>query len=259
MRPMVFNLFFLGYTFLIALRIWTLSHLGWPKERIWPILQGWGETVIRAVEVILRGRIEVRGLENLPKDGPVFIVSKHQSELDIVMLAALFPNAGAVAMQELQRYPFFGRILHTLDLVLVAVEQGPQGRTEQTVAGARRIVAQGRPMVIYPEGELMALGAKERYRRGAAHIYGALNCRAVPVAVSLGVIWPRRDWRKRVGATAVIEFLPPIPPGLTPDAFMAEIERRIETRTIELIRETAPPEVLATAEARFARGANNHG
>ncbi|MCL5777747.1 1-acyl-sn-glycerol-3-phosphate acyltransferase [Limibaculum sp. FT325] len=259
MRPVVFNLFFYGYTFWIALRIWTLAGLGRPKERLWPLIRHWGETVLRAVDVILRSRVEVRGLDRLPGEGPVFMVSKHQSELDIVLLAALFPNAGAVAMQELERYPFFGRILHALDLVLVAVDQGPQGRTEQTVEGARRIITQGRPMVIYPEGTLMELGAKERYRRGAAHIYRALDCHAVPVALSLGVIWPRRDWRKRTGVQGVIEFLEPVPPGLDPETFMAEIERRIEIRTIELIRESAPPEVLARAEDRFARGANNHG
>jgi len=258
-RTLAFNLFFYAYTFWVALRLWLRASLGQPKERLWPLIRNWGETVLRALDVILKARVEIRGRENLPAEGPVFVVSKHQSELDIVMLAALFPNAGAVAMQELERYPFFGKILHTLDLVLVAVDQGPQGRTEQTVEGARRIIAQGRPMVIYPEGELMALGAKERYRRGAAHIYRALGCPAVPVAVSLGVIWPKRDWRKRTGVTGVIEFLEPIAPGLDPETFMAEVERRIEAQTMALIRETAPSEVLAHAEDRHARGANNHG
>ena len=215
--------------------------------------------MIRAVEVILRSRIEVRGLDRVPQEGPVFLVSKHQSELDIVLLAALFPNAGAVAMQELERYPFFGKILRTLDLVLVAVDQGPQGRTEQTVEGARRIIAQGRPMVIYPEGELMALGAKERYRKGAGHIYRALEIPAVPVAVSLGVVWPKREWKKHMHRTGVIEFLEPIPPSIGLDAFMAEVEKRIEENTMRLIRETAEGEVLAAAEDRYARGANNHG
>lgn len=258
MRPLVFNLFFYAYTFLMALRVWLRASLGAPKEQLWPLVQSWGETVIRAVEVILRSRIEIRGRENLPAEGPVFLVSKHQSELDIVMLAALFPNTGAVAMQELERYPFFGKILKRLGLVMVAVDQGRQGRTQQTVEGAARVLAEGRPMMIYPEGELMALGARERYRKGAGHIYTALGCPAVPVAASLGVIWPKREWRKFMGVTGAIEFLEPVQPGLTLDDFMAEIESRIEAATMRLIREHAPPDRLAKAEARHARGTNNH-
>jgi 1-acyl-sn-glycerol-3-phosphate acyltransferase len=158
-------------------------------------------------------------------------------------------------MAELERYPFFGTILRALDQVLVAVDEGPQGRTEQVVEGARRIVAEGRPMVIYPEGTLMDLGAKERYRRGAGHIYTALGCKALPVAVSLGVIWPKRDWRKFTGVTGAIEFLPPIEPGLDLENFMAEVEDRIETGTMRLVREHAPPERVARAEGRQAEAA----
>src|SRR5690606_38640972 len=108
-----------------------------------------------------------------------------------------------------------------------------------------------------PEGELMKLGARERYRRGAGHLYGAMGVEAVPVAASLGVVWPRREWRKQANATGAIEFMEPIPPGMEFDAFMAEVERRIEARTMELIEEHATGVRLAEARDRFARGANN--
>ena len=260
MRKLVFNLFFYSYTFYKALKVFVIAKVS-TRDRMHPALREWGETVLRAVDVILGSRVEIRGLERVPDpaEGPLLLVSKHQSELDIVLLGKLFPHAGAVAMKELERYPFFGAILGKLDLVLVAVEQGPQNRTAETVEGARRIFAEGRPMIIYPEGELMSLGAKERYRRGAAHIYTQCGATVVPVAASLGVIWPRREWRKNTGRTGAIEFLDPIPPGLDFDAFQAEIEARIEGHTMRLIREHASGEMLAEAEDRHARRANNSG
>lgn len=258
MRSLLFNAFFFGYTFYTALKLYILARTS-TRERMLPAIRLWGETVLRAVEVILRSKVEVRGLHNVPAHGRILLVSKHQSELDVVVLAALFPHTGAVAMKELERYPFFGVILDKLDLVLVHVDAGPQNRTEETVEGARRIFDQDRPMMIYPEGELMALGAKERYRRGAAHIYTRTGAVAVPVAASLGVIWPKREWRKHTGRTAAVEFLEPIPPGLDFDTFHVEIERRIEDQTMRLIREHAKGEVLEAAEDRHARGANNHG
>ncbi|HET7408810.1 MAG TPA: lysophospholipid acyltransferase family protein [Paracoccaceae bacterium] len=255
-RSTVFNLVFYGFTAIIALTAWVLAKVS-TAERVWRVIHFWGWGTVRLVRLILNSRIEMRGFEHIDRTRPQLFVSKHQSELDVILLPALLPGASAVAMQELTRTPFFGTILRKLDIVLVAIEQGPQGRTRQTIEGARRMMAQGRSMMIYPEGELMKLGAKERYRRGAGHLYQAMGVEAVPVAASLGVIWPRREWRKYANVTGAIEFMEPIPPGLQFDAFMAEVERRIETRTMELIEEHATGRRLEEARDRFARGANN--
>lgn len=255
LRVLVFNFFFYGYTFLVALVCYGLARIS-TRAAMQRVLGHWGRTVVAAVRLLLGGRIEVRGRERLP-EGPCLIVAKHQSELDVVMVGALFPQASAVAMAELGRYPFFGAILETLGIVTVAVDAGPQGRTQAVVEGTRRVLAEGRPMIIYPEGELMKLGARERYRRGAGHIYTALGVTVWPVAASLGTIWPQRRWRKNVDRRAAIEFLEPIPPGLAMDAFMALVEERIEEGTMRLIREHATPEELAAAEERFARRLNN--
>jgi 1-acyl-sn-glycerol-3-phosphate acyltransferase len=255
-RSTIFNLVFYTFTFLVALTCWVLAHVS-TRAAIWRVLNVWGRGTVWLVSHVLGSRIEVRGWEHVDLSRPQVFVSKHQSELDIVMLGALMRDISAVAMQELERTPFFGTILRKLDVVLIAIQEGPQGRTRQAVEGAKRMKAQGRSMIIYPEGELMKLGAKERYRRGAGHVYEAMGVEAVPVALSLGVIWPMRRWRKYSGVTGAIEFMEPIPPGMPPDEFMAEVERRIETRTMQLIEEHASGERLEEARDRYRRGANN--
>ncbi len=255
-RSSIFNVLFYAHSFLCAMMVWLVSFTG-SRTAMWVVLRYWGLAVVVMLRVILGARVEVRGREHLKPGSPQLIVSKHQSELDIVMLGALCWDISAVAMEELTRLPFFGRILRGLDVVLIKVDNGPQGRTEQVIDGAKRIRAQGRTMVIYPEGELMKLGAKERYRSGVGHMYGAMEVEAVPVAVSLGVIWPRRDWRKNPGTIGAIEFLEPIPPGLPFETFMTEIEDRIETNTMRLIEEHGSGEALRDARDRHARGANN--
>lgn len=255
-RSTVFNLVFYAFTAGVALVAWVLSKVS-TAEQVWRVLHFWGWATVRLVRVVLGSRIEIRGLEHVDPSRPQLFVSKHQSELDVILLPALLPGISAVAMQELTRTPFFGSILGKLDIVLVAIEQERQGRTRQIVEGATRMVREGRSMMIYPEGELMKLGAKERYRSGAGHLYTAMGVEAVPIAASLGVIWPRREWRKHPNTVGAIEFMEPIPPGMEFDAFMAEIERRIETRTMELIEEHATGPRLEQARDRFARGANN--
>jgi 1-acyl-sn-glycerol-3-phosphate acyltransferase len=255
-RSTVFNLIFYPFTFFVALTCWVLAHVS-TRAAMWRVLRVWGRGTVWLVRWVLGSRIEVRGWEHVDRSRPQVFVSKHQSELDIIMLGALMKNISAVAMKELERTPFFGTILRKLDVVMISVEGGPQGRTQQAVEGARRMKAQGRSMIIYPEGELMKLGAKERYRRGAAHIYEAMGVEAVPVAVSLGVIWPQRRWRKYPGVTGAIEFMEPIPPGMPPDDFLDEVERRIEARTMELIEEHASGPRLEAARDRHRRGLTN--
>ncbi|MEM0988085.1 MAG: 1-acyl-sn-glycerol-3-phosphate acyltransferase [Pseudomonadota bacterium] len=256
-RSTIFNVAFYSFSFFIAMICWVVAKLRLPRAAMWAVLRVWGLGVIWLVMMILWSRIEVRGRQHLNRTRAQVIVSKHQSELDIVMLGALMWDVSAIAMEELTKLPFFGPLLRHLDIVLIKVDEGRQGRTQQAVDGAKRMREAGRSMVIYPEGELMKLGAKERYRNGAGHIYTAMEVEAVPVAVSLGVIWPRREWRKDWGKVGVIEYLEPIPPGLDHDTFMAEVEKRIETRTMELIEETASGQVLEDARDRHARGANN--
>lgn len=255
-RSTVFNVLFYGFSFFIAMTCWLVALVG-TRTMMWYPLKVWGAVSIWLVRVILGGRIEIRGREYYDPTRPQLIVSKHQSELDIVILGAAFWDVSAVAMKELEKLPFFGTILKTIDAVTIAVDAGPQGRTQQAIDGAKRIKAQGRSIVIYPEGELMKLGAKERYKRGVGHMYGAMEIEAVPVALSHGTIWPQRQWRKNMGQRAVMEFLPPIPPGLDFDDFMERIEHDIETNTMRLIEETATGQMLEDARDRYRRGANN--
>jgi 1-acyl-sn-glycerol-3-phosphate acyltransferase len=256
MRSLVFNLLFYPLTFLAAFAAWVAARVR-GRDAVRAVVSWWTRRVLGLIGLVLGGRVEVRGRERLPPGGAQLLVSKHQSELDAIMMFHLFPHFRAVVMQELARYPFVGPIVTALDYITVAVDGGPQGRTAQVVAGAAQALAEGRPVLIYPEGTLMSLGARERYRTGAWRIYAATGATVTPVAQSVGAIWPRREWRKRPGRAGAVEFLDPLPPGLDEATFMAEIERRIETATMRLIREHAAPDDLARAEDRHARGVAN--
>lgn len=257
MRSLILNIFVITGTFAGALALWILAKVS-TRKAMWRVLHFWSKVMQGAVRVILNGRLEVRGKHHWKPGVPQLIVAKHQSELDVIMMVGEMEDFSAVVMAELEKFPFFPTLLPALDLVLVKVDAGKQGRTKQTVDGGLRIRDQGRDMVIYPEGELMKLGAKERYKSGVGHLYTSMNVEVIPVAFSVGLIWPRRDWTKVANQRGIMEFMEPIPPGLPFDEFMTLIEERIESKTMDLIRECAPPDVLEAAEERYARGANNH-
>jgi 1-acyl-sn-glycerol-3-phosphate acyltransferase len=180
-------------------------------------------------------QIEVRGREHMPKTGPALLAGKHHCEVDAVLLAADIPGIAFVAMHELFKAPVIGTILYRLQMIRVDTCGGGKER-EHLAQYARRAYDGGRHIVIYPEGHLMAPGERERYRSGIYYLSRDLGLPVTPVATSVGLLWNRRDWRKKPGRAA-IEFLPAIETGLHKHAFMRRLEDTIETASSRLIAE----------------------
>lgn len=254
-RVAVFNIVFYAVTFVWAMYIAAACYFV-PGDAVRAKIARWCRWTEWWVRTALGARIEIRGKENLP-DGPYIIAPKHQSELDVAVIFGRHSGCGAVVMKELGDLPFLGKLIEKLDLIKVSVEGGPQGMTDMIKDGARRMASQGRQILIYPEGELMALGARERYKSGVYHIHSATGLPVIPIAQSLGAIWPKREWGKKPGHSGAIRYLEPMPAGMEKDAFLALLEERVETATMELIREHATGEELRRAEERHARKARN--
>ena len=255
MRSVLFNLTFYGFTLTMALAAVLASYPLGARAVHW-LFRRWSNGTVWLVRWVLGTRVEVRGLENAG-ERPALLVSKHQSELDVALMGAVFPDYGAIAMRELDDYPLVGRIVSQLGHIKVTVEGERRNQLPEVLAGARRVHAEGRPILIYPEGTLMRPGEKSRYRGGVWHIYDDLGVEAVPVALSLGLAWPRRDWRKNPGGRVAMTFLEPIPPGMPKADFMRELEDRIERGSNDLIREMAPPARLETFAFQHDEGSRD--
>jgi 1-acyl-sn-glycerol-3-phosphate acyltransferase len=106
---------------------------------------------------------------------------------------------------------------------------------------ARKRVAQGREIIIFPEGTRRAPGAPPDYKTGVVLLYEALGIPCVPVALNSGVFWPRRSFVRRPG-TVVVEFLDPIPPGLPKAEFLERLIASIETASARLLAGTKAEE-----------------
>ena len=257
MRSSLLTISFFVFTFCYAAIALVVLPFSGQRTVRW-FLRTWGEASQWLTRNFLNAKIEIRGLEQFgPGERPALIAAKHQSELDTFILPAMYPDLTAIAMEELNNYPLLGPILRKLDFIMVSVEGKRANQMIQVVNGSKKAQAQGRPILIFPEGELMRVGSRQRYKTGVYHIYNALKIPAHPVALSCGLVWPQRKWWKRAHQTCVVEFLEPIPPGLDQTAFMTELERRIEEGTMALIREHGDPRIVAVAEERHRLGLTN--
>jgi len=233
-RSLAFNLFFYGFTIVTAIVGVILVPIPTPVI-LRGLLHYWAKGVVWAAQVIGGMKVEFRGRENLPARGPALLANKHHSESDGIYLAAIIPGIAFVAMKELFHYPLIGTILYRLQMIRVDTCGGGRER-ENLSEFAQRAYDSGRHIAIYPEGNLMAPGERERYRSGIYYLYRDLGLPVTPVATSLGLLWNRRDWRKHAGRAA-IEFLPAIETGLDKQTFMRRLEETIESNSDRLIAE----------------------
>jgi len=233
-RSFAFNVYFYALTVLAALIGIVMVPVPTPVL-LRALLHRWAQAVVWGMRWVGGMKVEIRGREFLPKKGPVLLANKHHAEVDGVLLAALIPGIAFVAMQELFRIPVIGTILYRLQMIRVDTCGGGKER-ENLAQFAKRAYDSGRHIAIYPEGNLMAPGERERYRSGIYYLSRDLGLPVTPVATSVGLLWNRRDWRKKAGRAA-IEFLPPIETGLDNQTFMRRLEDTIETASDRLIAE----------------------
>ncbi|TRD20719.1 lysophospholipid acyltransferase family protein [Palleronia caenipelagi] len=175
---------------------------------------------------------EIRG--DIPQ-GEVLIAAKHQSFFDIIIMCSVLEAPKFIMKKELIRAPFLGWF--ALKIGCIPVDRGKKGEAVKQMLRALD-ENRGRPgqLIIYPQGTRVAPGRQLPYKVGPSILYTHLDRACIPVAVNVGVFWPRIGIGKKQGL-AVVEFLDPIAPGMEGKAFLAELEERVESRSTELMAE----------------------
>ena len=187
-------------------------------------------------------RSEIRG--EVPSFEAV-VAAKHQSFFDILMIFGALPRPKFIMKRELIYAPILGQ--YALKIGCIPVDRGKRG---QAIAQMKADVAAGAAdpgqIIIYPQGTRVAPGTRRPYKVGTGLLYEQLGQPCVPVATNVGLFWPKRSLLRKPGL-AVVEFLPPIPPGQPVAAFMAALETAVETGSDRLLAEAG---FVAPAPAR---------
>jgi 1-acyl-sn-glycerol-3-phosphate acyltransferase len=177
-------------------------------------------------------RSEVRG--QVP-DGAVLIAAKHQSFFDILIIFGALPRPRFIMKKQLKYAPILG--WYALRIGCVPVDRGKRGQAiKQMVAAVKNGNTAPGQLIIYPQGTRVAPGVSRPYKVGTAVLYEQLGQDCVPVATNVGVFWPRHSLFRKPGL-AVVEFLPPIPAGEEPRAFLERLEAQVEDASNRLMQE----------------------
>ncbi|MEJ5978499.1 lysophospholipid acyltransferase family protein [Novosphingobium sp. PS1R-30] len=213
-RSLVFYLvFYFGTVFYV---LGSLAALALGRRAFIAAVDGWSAFHRVCARYLLGIRVVLEG--ELPTEG-VLIALKHESFFEAIDLPHMLHRPAVIAKAELLRIPLWGLVGATYGLVGVERDQGAKAlRTMLTTA--RKLVAEGRVLAIFPEGTRVPHGTRPELQSGFAGLYKLLALPVVPVAVNSGGLYHRR-W-KRPG-TITLRVGETIPKGLPRD----EIEARV--------------------------------
>ncbi len=231
-RSIVFNVLFYLNT-LVYLMI-ALPTFFMPYRAIIAVAKSWGRTNLFLLRAVVGIDYEIKGREKIPR-GSIIVAAKHQSAWETFALLPLFDNPLFIVKRELEWIPIFGWLMIKGRMVPVNRGAGSQAIPAMTQRASAEL-AQGRQLIIFPEGTRRPAGAEPRYKLGVAHLYVAAGVPCLPIALNSGLFWPRRSIRRLPG-TVVVEILDPIAPGLDKDAFFKRLQDEIEPATARLIAE----------------------
>jgi 1-acyl-sn-glycerol-3-phosphate acyltransferase len=236
LRSVLFDILFYTVTGISCVIL--LPTLLLPRRVFLAVVKYFVHTTAFLEKHILGLTFEIRGVENLPDHGPWLIAAKHQSAYETTKLHILFDDPAIVLKKQLLRIPLWGWYLAKSDVI--AIDRiSPKAAIESIQAGAKRMAAQRRPIIIFPQGTRVFVDTtteQRPYKIGIIRIQEATGLPIIPLALNTGVFWPRNSFLKKPGRV-VFEFLPPILPGGKDSESLKLLQERLEEKSKSLAQE----------------------
>lgn len=219
----------------LAIGTWGLLFEALPHGRAGAhrVASRWSRHLLRAAQIWLGLRYEIRGV---PPTGDVVIGAKHQSFFDILIIASLAPERAFIMKKQILNVPVMGWFALKAGCIPIDRAKGSESM-KVMLSAVKAAQAEGLgQLIVYPEGTRTHPGEKRRYKPGIGAVYDATGLPVVPVATNVGLFWNKRGWPIRSGC-GIVEYLPPIAPGLGPQGLVTALEEQVETASDALMAE----------------------
>ncbi|MCU0237642.1 MAG: 1-acyl-sn-glycerol-3-phosphate acyltransferase [Acidobacteria bacterium] len=139
-------------------------------------------TWARQMVAVAGGRVEVSGLENLPRQQGALFVANHQGAFDIPLLIGFVPVLkGFVSKKENFRLPIVSTWMRLLGCIVI--DRGDLRQSAGAIARGVRDLKAGRSLVIFPEGTRSKSGQLQRFKEGSFKLATRSGAAIVPLTI----------------------------------------------------------------------------
>jgi 1-acyl-sn-glycerol-3-phosphate acyltransferase len=129
-------------------------------------------------------RLDERGLENIPDEGPAVLVCNHVSFVDPLLLAAACRRPARFVMDHrIFKIPVLNFIFRTGCAIPIAPAREDAALMDRAFEEVARALAAGDVVCIFPEGKITKTGEMNVFRPGIEHIIERTPVPVIPVAL----------------------------------------------------------------------------
>ena len=181
--PLTFIANFLGWLVLAFLFLWAVSSLKKPEDEEGdnPFFRRLIEVYIESILMVLRMKVDTRGLEQAPKEGRFLLVCNHLSLLDVLVLLLYFRGRELTFITKQENMDMFiiGKLMRRIQCLPLNRENDREAL--KTILKAISVVKENKAsMGLFPEGTRSLDGKLHHFRSGGFKI--AQKC-SVPIVI----------------------------------------------------------------------------
>ncbi len=126
------------------------------------------------------GRVRIEGRENIPAEGPGFLIANHVSAVDPVILFLVTKRPiYFMAKEELFRIPIFRRVVHWMKAFPVNREK----LDRKAIRASLRVLENGDLLGVFPEGTRGDGVNLLPFKTGSAYIPSQYDVPVIPIAI----------------------------------------------------------------------------
>lgn len=177
---------YMGLSLLFAsffrIKIKFLTSKGDLEERrnyIHKITSNWAKLVMKTAGA----KINIIGLENVPKDETLLFVSNHQSNFDIpLLLSCIDVPKGFIAKKELENWPFISTWMKYINCIFM--DRDNLRKSAEAIVDGIKILNSGYSMVVFPEGTRSKGKPVGEFKGGSFKLATKSKCTVVPITIN---------------------------------------------------------------------------
>ncbi|AOR24794.1 lysophospholipid acyltransferase family protein [Clostridium taeniosporum] len=163
-------------------KIKSLEKKGKLEEKnklIHKVTSNWAKFIMKASGA----KINVIGLENIPKDETILFISNHQSNFDIpLLMSSIDVPKGFIAKKELETVPFISTWMKHINCVFI--DRKNLRKSAEAIVQGIKILKSGYSMVIFPEGTRSKGKDIGDFKSGSFKLALKSKCVIVPLTIN---------------------------------------------------------------------------
>lgn len=148
------------------------------EELIYKCTNAWANSLLKLAGV----KINVHGIENIPRDKAVLFVGNHQGNFDIPIYITQIPMlVGFIAKIEIEKIPLVRTWMSFMYCVFM--DRSNLRKSGEAIIKGVKNLRSGHSMVIFPEGTRSKGGPMKEFKAGSFKLATKSKCPIVPVTM----------------------------------------------------------------------------